>query len=95
MPYTLNGDEYTAELFDATAAIGEAIGSQSAAVGYRIVPPDGEGLPEFNGYILEWRRGSHIITVELSGLDRLTTVDENDQFSALVAGYYQQTAELG
>lgn len=95
MPYTLGGEEFTAELYDATAAIGEAIGNQSAAVGYRIFPPDDrDDLREFNGYILEWRRGSHIVTVELSALDRLTTEDENNQFSSLVAAYYVQTADL-
>jgi actin-like ATPase involved in cell morphogenesis len=94
-PYTLFGEEFTAELFDATAQIGEAIGNQSAAVGYRIVPPDGrDDLVELSGYILEWRRGSHIVTVELSGVDRLTTEDENNQFSSLVAAYYLQTAGL-
>ena len=95
-PYTINDVEYTAQLFDATAAVGEAIGSDSAAVGYIITPPaDQPDLDEYDGYILEWRRGSHIITVELSGIDRVPTEDENNRFSTLVAGYYLETADLG
>ena len=94
-PYTIGDVDYTATLFDASADLGDILGPDSAAVGYLLQPPDDrDDLEQIAGYILEWRRGSNIVSAELSALGRTPDQAENDQFGLLVELYFNKSEQL-
>ncbi len=94
-PYTIGGVDYTAQLFDATAALGETLGPDTAAVGYVLVPPaDQTDLEQISGYIVEWRRGKHIVSTEFSVTGRVPTDDENNKLGFLIRRLYDRSADL-
>ena len=94
-PYTLGGVDYTAELTDATAALGDTLGPDTAAVGYLLTPPaDQTDLQPISGYIIEWRQGKYIVGTEISVDGRVPTQDEKDQFTRLVQQLFERSADL-